>query len=290
MTRNQNQCPLFRCLQRSKHKSNHFLLFCLEIPHRCTCIMHLSSPRIRIRTDPCCLLRACAFRNNVSSSSSKVWENYTSFFVLFVFFCVTATTTTMVGRSVGWSVVAWSVVAVVRCVLHHLAYWSSARSLARLATFSSSSSSSIFKRATAVVAQIIIYTHTRHNNNSSSKQHDVNEWANKKSESLPPPLRYCTHCRCCMILDEISDSKNEICCRYFLFETSATRNAVGSHQLRLVHSSSSLLANVHNYIARADSFIASFIERTRCRLIIVIVIHFIAKSWWIIAHEGIYSK
>ena len=71
MTRNQNQCPLCRCLQSSKQKSNHFLLFCLGIPHRCTCIMHLSSPRIRIRTDPCCLLCACAFRNNVSCSSSS---------------------------------------------------------------------------------------------------------------------------------------------------------------------------------------------------------------------------
>ena len=78
--------------------------------------MHLSSPRIRIRTDPCCLLRACAFRNNVScSSSSKVWENYTSFFVLFVFFCVTATTTTMVGRLVGRLVGAWVVVVWVMC-------------------------------------------------------------------------------------------------------------------------------------------------------------------------------
>ena len=60
------------------------------------------------------------------------------------------------------------------------------------------------------------------------------------------------------------------------------RNAVGSHHLRLVHSSSSLFANVHNYIARADSFIASFIERTQCRfiiIIIIIIIHFIAKSW-----------
>ena len=187
-----------RCLQRSKQKSNHFLLFCLghNNPHRCTCIMHFSSPRIRIRTDPCCLLRACAFRNNVScSSSSKVWENYTSFFVLFVFFCVTATTTTMVGRLVGRSVGAWVVVVVVRCVLHHLAYWSSARSLAHSATFSSSSSSSfssIFKRATAAVAQIIIYTHTRHNSSSSNSLMWTNERTKKVNHQFTTtsPLLY----------------------------------------------------------------------------------------------------
>ena len=157
--------------------------------------MHLSSPRIRIRTDPCCLLRACAFRNNVScSSSSKVWENYTSFFVLFVFFCVTATTTTMVGRLVGRSVGAWVVVVVVRCVLHHLAYWSSARSLAHSATFSSSSSSfsSIFKRATAAVAQIIIYTHTRHNSSSSNSLMWTNERTKKVNHQFTTtsPLLY----------------------------------------------------------------------------------------------------